>query len=188
MLFGVFRHTLIYFFSLIWRRRHCRWRTANFDLSPALMDIEQWESFSVPQILWHGASVYNAEHLAVELPIPVLTTEVCRGRDMNPQLSELYLMCTCTQFFSSGKGARSRSSYAQFLHNCHSNPLQIAARGIQCLLLIQEMYITHLFYALIWIQIAKNCCYSQIHNAMFNLKLDLYAKSVKSRITLHRFL
>ena len=46
-------------FSLIWRRHHCRWRAANFDLCSALMAIEQWWFFSVPHLLWHGASVYN---------------------------------------------------------------------------------------------------------------------------------
>ena len=70
-------------FSLIWRRHHYRWRAANFDLCSAL--AKQWGFFSVPQILWHGASVYNghlqlpvtltpvAERLAVELSRPVFT-------------------------------------------------------------------------------------------------------------------
>ena len=51
--------------------------------------------FSVPHILWHGASDYHghlrgpliltsvAERLAVELSLPVLTTKVCRGCDSN---------------------------------------------------------------------------------------------------------
>ena len=46
-------------FSYIWRLHHCRWRAANFDLCPALMVIEQWEFFSVPHLLWHGASICN---------------------------------------------------------------------------------------------------------------------------------
>ena len=47
-------------FSLIMRRHHCRWRAANFDLlCSALIAIEQWGFFSVPHLLWHGASVYN---------------------------------------------------------------------------------------------------------------------------------
>ena len=46
-------------FSLIWRRHHCWWRAANFDLCSALMAIEQWGFFSVPHLLWHGTSVYN---------------------------------------------------------------------------------------------------------------------------------
>ena len=46
-------------FSSIWRRHHCRWRAANFDLCSVLMVIEQWEFFSAPHLLWHGTSVYN---------------------------------------------------------------------------------------------------------------------------------
>ena len=34
-------------YSLIWRRHHYQWRTANFDLSLALMAIEQWGFFSM---------------------------------------------------------------------------------------------------------------------------------------------
>ena len=72
-------------FSLILRRHHYRWRAANFDLCSALMAIEQWGFFSVPHLLWHGASVYNghlwgsvtltpfAERSAVELSLPVFT-------------------------------------------------------------------------------------------------------------------
>ena len=70
-------------FSLIRRRHHCRWRAANFDLCSALMAIKEWGFFSVPHLLWHGASVYNdhlrgpvtltpiAELVAVELSLPV---------------------------------------------------------------------------------------------------------------------
>ena len=73
-------------FSLIWRRHNCRWRAANFYLCSALMAIEQWGFFSVPHVMWHGASVYYghlrghvtltpvAERLAVELSLPVFTT------------------------------------------------------------------------------------------------------------------
>ena len=46
-------------FSLIWRRHHCRWRAANFDLCSALMAIEQWGFFNVPHPLRHGPTVYN---------------------------------------------------------------------------------------------------------------------------------
>ena len=71
-------------FSLIWRRHHCRWRAANFDLCSALTTIEQWGSFNVPHPLRHGPTVYNGhlrgpvtitpvnERLAVELSLPVL--------------------------------------------------------------------------------------------------------------------
>ena len=56
-LFGFF--SKIENFPLIWRRHHYRWRAANFDLCSALMVIEQRDIFSVPQLLWHRASVYN---------------------------------------------------------------------------------------------------------------------------------
>ena len=38
-------------------------RAANFDLCSALMAIEQWGFFSMPHLLWHGASVYNGHLL-----------------------------------------------------------------------------------------------------------------------------
>ena len=65
-------------FSPIWRRPHNRLRAANFDLCSAFMVIEHRGFFSVPHVLWHGASVYkghlrgpvtltpNAERLAIE--------------------------------------------------------------------------------------------------------------------------
>ena len=61
--------------------------------------IERKDFFSVPHLLCHGASVYNghfrepvtltpiAEHLAVELSLPVFTTKVCCGLDSNIQPS-----------------------------------------------------------------------------------------------------
>ena len=45
-------------FSLIWRRHHCRWRAANFDLCSALMAIEQWGFLNVPYPLLHRPTVY----------------------------------------------------------------------------------------------------------------------------------
>ena len=81
ILFGDFSPTRE--FLNIWRRHHCRWRAANFDLCSALMAIEQWGFFNVPHQLWYGASVYNghlrgpvtltpiAEHLAMQLSLPV---------------------------------------------------------------------------------------------------------------------
>ena len=84
-------------FSLIWKGHHCRWRAANFDLCSALLAIEQSGFFRVPHLLWHGTSFYNghlrghatlssnAESLAVELLLPVLTNKVCRGWDSNTQ-------------------------------------------------------------------------------------------------------
>ena len=59
---------------------------ANFDLCSVLMAIEPWGFFSVPHLLWHGASVYDghlrgpvtlapiSERLAVQLSLPVFTT------------------------------------------------------------------------------------------------------------------
>ena len=55
-------------------------------LGSALMAIRQWGFFSVPDLLWHGASVYNdhlrgpvkltpiAERFAVELSLPDFMT------------------------------------------------------------------------------------------------------------------
>ena len=86
-------------FSLIWRRHHCRWRAANFDLCSELMVIEQWGFFIVPHLLRHMAFVYTghlrgpvritpiAELLGVELSLPVSTTRVCRDWDSNTQPS-----------------------------------------------------------------------------------------------------
>ena len=86
-------------FSLIWRRRNYGWRAANVDLCSALMAIEQWGFFSVPQLVWLGASIYNghlqgtvpltpiATCLVLELSLPVLTTKICRGLDSNIQPS-----------------------------------------------------------------------------------------------------
>ena len=85
-------------FSLILRRHHCRWSSANFNLCSALMAIEQWGFFSVPHPMRLGPTLYNchlrgtmtltpvAERLAVELSQPVFTTKVCRDRGSNPDL------------------------------------------------------------------------------------------------------
>ena len=47
-------------FSLILRRHHYWWRTSKFDLSKALIVIEQWRFISVPQ-LWHETSFYDGD-------------------------------------------------------------------------------------------------------------------------------
>ena len=82
-------------FSFIWRRHHCWWRAANFDLCSALVVIEQWGFFSVPCLLWHGASIYNgrlgwpvtltriAKGLAVELSLPNFKTVAVQIRTPN---------------------------------------------------------------------------------------------------------
>ena len=46
-------------FSFIWTRHQYRWSAAYFDLYSAFMAMEQWGFFSVPHLLWYGASVYN---------------------------------------------------------------------------------------------------------------------------------
>ena len=86
-------------FSLIWRRHHYRWRSANVDVYSVFMAIEQWGFFSVPHLMWHGPTLYSchfrgpvaltpvAERLAVELSLPVLTSKVCRRWDSNIQPS-----------------------------------------------------------------------------------------------------
>ena len=86
-------------FSLIWRRHHYRWRSANVDVYSVFMAIEQWGFFSVPHLRWHGPTLYSchfrgpvtltpvAERLAVELSLPVLTSKVCRRWDSNIQPS-----------------------------------------------------------------------------------------------------
>ena len=79
--------------SLIWRRHHYRWRAANFYLFSALMAIEQWRFFSVPHLLWHGASVYNG-HIRGPVTLTycrafssgaVTSCSVCRGWDSKTQ-------------------------------------------------------------------------------------------------------
>ena len=65
-------------FSLIWRRHHCRWRAAHFDLCSALMAIEQWGFFNVPHLLRHGASVCNG-HLRGPVTLTPVYERFCSG-------------------------------------------------------------------------------------------------------------
>ena len=98
-------------FSLLWRRHHCRWRAASFDLWSALMVIEQWGFLLTCHTYCDtGLPFYNghlrgpvtltpvAERLAVELSLPDFTTQVCRDRRSNPDLPHarrtLYLYAT----------------------------------------------------------------------------------------------
>ena len=53
---GLSSHSRI--FSLIWRRHHYWLKASNFALCSTLLAIEQWRFFSVPHVLWHGASFY----------------------------------------------------------------------------------------------------------------------------------
>ena len=64
-------------FSHIWRRHHYRWRAANFYLCLALMAIEQWGFFSVPHLVWHGASVYN-DHLRRPVTLTLIAERLSR--------------------------------------------------------------------------------------------------------------
>ena len=88
-------------FYFIWKRHHCRWRTAKFDLCSAFLAIKQWGLISLTHLLWHGASVYNshlwgpvtltpiAERLEVDLSLPVFTISVAAGiRTPNPRLRD----------------------------------------------------------------------------------------------------
>ena len=63
LIFCLFRGLEVYVpiknVSLIWSRQHCMWMAAKFDLCSALMAIEQCGFSSVPNLLWHGVSVYN---------------------------------------------------------------------------------------------------------------------------------
>ena len=82
---------------------------AGFDLCSALMSIEHWGFFKVPQLLWHGASVYNghpegpvtlthiAERLAAELSLPVFTPSACRswGSNTQPSTYEVNALTNC---------------------------------------------------------------------------------------------
>ena len=68
--FGVFRPTREFFTHS--RCHHCRWRAANFDLCSTLMAIEQCGVFSVPHLLWRGASVYNG-HLWGPVTLTLIT-------------------------------------------------------------------------------------------------------------------
>ena len=81
------------FFLLIWRRHHCRWRAANFDLCSPLMVIEQWGFFTcythcdtgLPFLMvisedpWHSQLLpsvwqWSCHYLFLRLPI---VTAVC---------------------------------------------------------------------------------------------------------------
>ena len=78
-LFGVYRPTREFF------THHYRWRAANSDLCSACMAIEQWGFFSVPHLLWPGASVYNGH-----FQVPVTLTPNAERLEM-----ERLLHCTC---------------------------------------------------------------------------------------------
>ena len=72
-------------FSLIWRRHHCRWTAANFDLCSVLMVIEQRGFFSVPHLLWHRAYVYNG-HLRGDVHLLVFRLRSVAAGTRTPNL------------------------------------------------------------------------------------------------------
>ena len=81
-------------FSLIWKRHHYWWMSANFGLCSALMAIEQCGFFSVLHLMWHDIPFIMViskdpwhSRLAVKLSPPVFTTWVRRGWDSNTQPS-----------------------------------------------------------------------------------------------------
>ena len=85
-------------------------KAARFDLCSALMAIEQWGFFRMPNQLWHGASIYNghfrgpatltsvAERLIVELSLPTFTPWVCRSWNSNtkPSACEANALIDCS--------------------------------------------------------------------------------------------
>ena len=104
-------------FSLIWRRHHCRWSAANFDLCSALMVIEQWGFYSVSYLLWHGASVCNGY-----LRGPVTLTH-CRAFD-----SEALITC----FYDLGLSLLGFEHPTFRLQDERSNRLRPSIRCLTC--------------------------------------------------------
>ena len=74
------------FFSLIWRRHHCRWRAASFDLYSAPMAFEQYGFCSMPhlKLLWHRTSIYNGH-----LREPMIHTSITE------RFAVVFLRLTC---------------------------------------------------------------------------------------------
>ena len=92
--FGIFRPTLEFF-----TRTETSPLPVKGFLYSALMAIEHWGFFRMPNQLWHGASIYNghfrgpatltsvAERFAVELLLPIFTLWACHGWDWNTKPS-----------------------------------------------------------------------------------------------------
>ena len=84
-------------FSIIWRRHHCRWRAANFDLCSALMAIEQWGFFSMPHPLRQGPNVYNGHLRGPVTLAPVasgaVTTSIYDLGLSRPEIETRFLAC-----------------------------------------------------------------------------------------------
>ena len=77
------------------------WRAANVDLCSALISTEQWEFFSVTDLLWSGASVYN-DHLRwhVTLTHVVVTEHISSISFPWTFLLRQATLCKCMKFWS----------------------------------------------------------------------------------------
>ena len=104
-LFVIFRPTWEFFTHM--ETSPLPMKGCKFCLAPVA--IEQWGFFSVPHLLWQGASVKNGhlwgpvtltpivERLAVELSLPVFTTWICRGWNSNTHPSPCNFVCKHTE-------------------------------------------------------------------------------------------
>ena len=72
--------------TLIWSRHHYRWKAANFWPIFCTQGIDQWGFFSLPNLLWHVASV-NKGHIRG----PVTLTPIAEGLAVNLSLPFLRL-------------------------------------------------------------------------------------------------
>ena len=122
------------------RSHHYRWRASNFDHYSAVMAIEQWGFFSLPHLMWHGASVNTCIMVNFVNPwhshlLPSVwqwschnlffTTQVCREWDSNAQPSafEANALTDCTK-------TRYWPKYSNFTH-IGASPLQVKGWKIQ---------------------------------------------------------
>ena len=95
-LFGVFRSPRAFFTHMETSLLLVKARAVNFNLCSTPMAIELWGFFSVPNLLWHGASVYNG-HLPGHVTLTSVassvanttcfSTKVCYGCNSNTQPS-----------------------------------------------------------------------------------------------------
>ena len=74
-LFGVFRSPRAFFTHMETSLLLVKARAVNFNLCSTPMAIELWGFFSVPNLLWHGASVYNG-HLPGHVTLTSVASSV----------------------------------------------------------------------------------------------------------------
>ena len=90
-------------------------KASNFDLysAPMIMVIDKWGFFSVPNLLWNGAYVYNGHLRGPVTPIPVVTTCFYDLGDSNTQPSECEAnaLTDCTTALYSGVN-RQKQTYS----------------------------------------------------------------------------